>query len=81
MFYIHWLYRTRYAVVKVDITERYDVTKRHGIAIEVTALSKPYFHNWKVYKKNNLSWIWGTDRKIRPSESQSDITRPRDARQ
>ena len=43
MFDIHWLYR--YAIVKFDVTERNDVTKRHGIdiaiwrtsAIEVTA--------------------------------------------
>ena len=27
-----WLYRTSwYAIVKIDVTERYDVTKRHGI--------------------------------------------------
>ena len=27
----HWLYRTsRYAIVKVDVTERNDVTKCHG---------------------------------------------------
>ena len=52
----------------------------HNIAnktstIEVTALSKTIFQNWKVCKKNNLSWVWGTDRNIRPSVSQADITR------
>ena len=26
-------------------------------------------------KKKNLSWVWGVDRKIRPSRSQSGITR------
>ena len=45
---IHWLYRSlQHAIVKVDVTERYDVTKRHDIfittsrtsATEVTALS------------------------------------------
>ena len=84
MFDIHLLYRTsRYAIVKVDVTERYDVTKRHSIvitirrrsAIEATAFSKTYFQKLKVCKKKNLSWVWRTDRNIRPSESQSDITR------
>ena len=46
------LYRTsRYAINKVNVTERNDVTKRHGIditiwrtsTIEVTALSKTHF--------------------------------------
>ena len=49
VFDIHWLYRmSRYAIVKADVTDHNDVTKRHGIvttvwrlsAIEVTALSK-----------------------------------------
>ena len=47
VFDIHWLYRmSRYAIVKVDVAERNDVTKHHGIvitiwqtsAIKVTAL-------------------------------------------
>ena len=49
VFDIHWLYRTSlYAIVKVDITEHYNLTKRHGFvitvwrvsAIEATALKK-----------------------------------------
>ena len=52
VFDIYCLYRTlRYAFVKVDITGRNDVNKRHDIditmwrssAIEVTALSKTHF--------------------------------------
>ena len=36
VFDIDWLCRTsRYAIVKVDVTERNDVTKRHGIVITV----------------------------------------------
>ena len=82
VFDIHWLYRTpRYAIVKVDVTQLYDVTKCHGIivtiwrtsAIEVTALSKIHFQKWQICKKKNLPWVWRTDRKIRPSGSQSYI--------
>ena len=55
VFDMHWLYRTpQYAIVKVDVTERNDVTKRNGIVtkrngisrtstIEVIALSKTHF--------------------------------------
>ena len=40
MFDLHWLYRTsRYAIVKVDVTERNDVTKRHGIVITILRTS------------------------------------------
>ena len=36
VFDIHWLYRTsRYAIVKVDVTERNDVTKCHFIVITI----------------------------------------------
>ena len=51
-FDIFWLYRTSwYAIVKVEVSERNEVTKHHGIvipiwrtsAIEVTALSKAHF--------------------------------------
>ena len=84
VFDIRWLYRTsQYTIVKVDVTERNDATKRHGIviriwrtsAIEVTALSKTHFQKWQDCKKKNLSWLLGIDRKIHPSGSQSDITR------
>ena len=56
VFDIHWLYRTsRYDIVKVDVTERNDVTKCHAIVIriwrtsafEVTALSKTHFQKMK----------------------------------
>ena len=52
MFDIHWFYRmSRYSVVKVDFTERNDITKCHVIvitiwqmsAVELTALSKTHF--------------------------------------
>ena len=52
VFDIHWLYRTsQYAILKVEVIEHNDVTKRHGIvitiwwmsAIKVTALSKTHF--------------------------------------
>ena len=60
VFDIHWFYRTsRYATVKVDVTERNDVAKRHGIvitiwrapAMEVTALSKTTFRNERYARK------------------------------
>ena len=61
VFDILWAYRTsRYAIVKVYVTERNDVTKRHGIvttiwqtsAIEVTALSnKPTLRNERYERK------------------------------
>ena len=36
VFDIHWLYRTsRYAIVKVDVTEHYDVSKSHSIDITI----------------------------------------------
>ena len=81
-----------YATVKVYVTERIYIIERHSIlvitiwrtsAIEVTALLKKiYAQKWKVSKKKNLSWVWGVDRKIRPSRSLSGITwKPRDARQ
>ena len=74
---------SQYAIVKVDVTESNDVTKRHGIvitiwrtsAIEMTALSKTHVQKWKICKKKNPSWVWGINRKIRPSGLQSDITR------
>ena len=78
MFEKHRLWKTsQYALVKVN------VTKRHGIvitiwrtsAIEMTALSKTHFQKWKICKKKNPSWVWGINRKIRPSGLQSDITR------
>ena len=55
-----------YAIIKVYVTERNDVIKRHSndftiwqtSAIEVTALLKTYFQRWKVSKKKNLSWVW-----------------------
>ena len=84
VFDIHRLYWTsRYALVKVDVTERNDVTKRHGSVltiwrtsvVERTALSKTHFQKWKVCEQKNLSRVWGTNRKIGPSSSQSDITR------
>ena len=65
VFGVHWLYRTsRYAIVKVDVTERYDVTNRLGIvittwrtsAIEVTALSKPTFRNERYARKRIYHW-------------------------
>ena len=67
---------------KVDATEHNDVTKHHSTVVTlwrtsvigVTALSKTHFQKWKVCKKKNLSWVWGTDRKIYPRGSQSDIT-------
>ena len=76
----------------MDVTERHDVTKRHGIFITIWRTSAIkvsdciikktfYVQKWKACKKNILSWIWGVDRKIRPSRSLSGITRPRDARQ
>ena len=34
---------------------------------------KILFQKWKVCKKKNLSWVWGTDRKICPWGSHSDI--------
>ena len=53
--------------------------------IKVTALPKARFQKWryekekkkkkKKKKKKNLPWMWRTDRKARPSGSQSDITR------
>ena len=60
VFDIHWLYRTsRYAIVKVDVNERNDVTKRHSnvviiwrtSAIEVTALLKIHVQNERYARK------------------------------
>ena len=54
VFDLHWLYTTSWhTIVKVYVTERNDVTKRHGVvitiwqvsAIKVTAFSKPTFRN------------------------------------
>ena len=63
MFDIHWLYRTsRYAIVKVDVTECNDVIKRHGIVItiwqtstiEVTALSRTHFQKGTQEKESSM---------------------------
>ena len=38
-------------------------------------MKKISVQKWKVGKKKNLSWVWEADRKIRPSQLQSGITR------
>ena len=53
---------SRYAIVKVDVIERNDVTKRHDIVttiwrkldVEVTALSKPTFRNESMQEKESI---------------------------
>ena len=75
-----------YAIVKVEVTGSNDITKCHGIvitiwqksAMEVSALSKTHFLKWKVCKKKNLSWVWGTDRN---THSLTSLGKPHDARQ
>ena len=71
------------AVVKVYVTERNDAIKRHTNIITMANVSnrsdciiqKVYVQKWELRKKKNLSWVWRVERKIRPSRSQSDITR------
>ena len=91
MFGIDWLYRTsRYDIVKVDVTERNDVTKRHSIVItiwrkspiEVAALSETHFQKWKECKKKNISWCEGQIEKSVPRVyTLTSLGKPRDARQ
>ena len=68
-----------YAIVKVDVSIRLDVTKRHSNVITILSQWLHYqastFRNEKVCKKKNLPWVWGIDRKFCPSGSQSGITR------
>ena len=45
MFDIHWLYRTsRYTIVKVEVTERNDVTKHHGIVSTIADVCNRSVH-------------------------------------
>ena len=68
---IYWLYRTSwYVIVKIDFTKGNDVIKPYSIfitiwqsATELTAFSKTFFQHWKICKKKNLSWVWGTNGK------------------
>ena len=61
-----------YAIVKIYVTERNDVIKRHSNVItilrtseiKVAALLKIYVQKWKPCKKKNPSWVW---KKNRPS--------------
>ena len=66
-----------YAIVMVYVTERNDVIKRHSNVITIwqTALLKNLRSEMKgVQEKESIMGVRG-DRKIRPSLSQSGITR------
>ena len=76
-----------HAITKVYVTERDerdDDIKRHSSvitiwrtsAIKMTALFKKNLRTeMKGVQEKTLSWVWGVDRKIRPSRSQSGIIR------
>ena len=85
MLSIHWLYRrSRNYVVKIlgwhhcDVT--YDVNFQYGGRQRIGTWfingdSYVKAGNRKVCKKKNISWLYGADRKIRPSGSLFGITR------
>ena len=54
-------------MVKVDVTEHNDVTKRHDIVITIWRKSATPLSEMKGMQEKESSWVLGTDRKIRPS--------------
>ena len=88
MLSVHWLYRKSHnSVVKtlgIDVTATSHTTsifnmvdvnvKEHSLFMAIHTLTLNAGDR-KVCKKKNLSWLFGTDRKIRPSGSLFGITR------
>ena len=78
VFDIHWLYRMPFLrLTSLNLMTSLSVmvkSSQYGRCLQSKWLhyQKPTFRN-EVCKKKNLSWVWGTDRKICPSGSQSDI--------
>ena len=92
VFDIHWLYRTsRYATVKVDVTERNDVilnvtvlSSQYGGRLQLKRLyyQKPTFRNERYARKRIYHWCEGQIEKSVPRDhSLTSLGKPRDARQ